>query len=65
MTFGKLMEAILNQVLKAESAKQLGTEDYESSDNRSGYRNSTRTRSVVTRIGKFKLQVPRHRNKSV
>ena len=29
--FGKLMEAILNQVLKAESAEQLGAENYERS----------------------------------
>ena len=27
--FGKLMEALLNQILKAESAVQLGAEDYE------------------------------------
>lgn len=62
VAFGKLMEAILNQVLKAESAEQLGAEDYERSDNRSDYRNGTRTRSLVTRIGKLELQVPRHRN---
>ena len=29
--FGKLMEAILNQVLKAESAEQLCAENYERS----------------------------------
>lgn len=60
--FGKLMEALLNQVLKAESALQLGAEDYERSDQRSDYRNGTRTRSLTTRIGKIELQVPRHRN---
>lgn len=60
--FGKLMETLLNQVLKAESALQLGAEDYERSDQRSDYRNGTRTRSLTTRIGKIELQVPRHRN---
>lgn len=60
--FGKLMEAILNQVLLAESSEQLGAETYERSDERSDYRNGTRTRSLTTRIGKIELKVPRHRN---
>lgn len=60
--FGKLMEAILNQVLLAESTQQLGAENYERNDNRSDYRNGTRTRSLTTRIGKIELEVPRHRN---
>lgn len=60
--FGKLMEAILNQVLKAESVEQLGAENYERTEARSDYRNGTRTRSLTTRIGKIELQVPRHRN---
>lgn len=48
--FGKLMEAILNQVLQAESSEQLGAESYERSNGRSDYRNGTRTRSLTTRI---------------
>lgn len=60
--FGKLMEALLNQVLKAESSEQLGAENYERSVGRSDYRNGTRTRSLTTRIGKIELKVPRHRN---
>jgi len=60
--FGKLMEAILNQVLLAESTQQLGAENYERNDNRSDYRNGTRTRSLTTRIGRIELKVPRHRN---
>ena len=61
-TFGKLMEALLNQVLKAESTEQLGAEDYERSRERSDYRNGSRNRSLTTRIGKIELKVPRHRN---
>ena len=61
--FGKLMEAILNQVLLAESSEQLGAESYERSGERTDYRNGSRTRSLTTRIGKIELQVPRHRNK--
>lgn len=60
--FGKLMEAMLNQILKAESAEQLGVNNYERSDNRNDYRNGTRTRSLMTRIGRIELEVPRHRN---
>ena len=60
--FGKLMEALLNQVLQAESTEQLGANNYERSQERSDYRNGTRTRSLTTRIGKIELQVPRHRN---
>jgi len=60
--FAKLMEAILNQVLKAESTEQLGVENYQRSGSRKDYRNGMRTRSLVTRIGKLELEVPRHRN---
>lgn len=60
--FGKLMEAILNQVLKAESTEQLGAENYERASGRKDYRNGTRNRSLVTRLGKLELELPRHRN---
>ena len=60
--FGKLMEAMLNQVLKAESAQQLNAENYERSAERLDYRNGSRERSLTTRIGKIELHVPRHRN---
>lgn len=60
--FGKLMEALLNQVLQAESTEQLGAGSYERSSGRADYRNGTRTRSLTTRIGKIELQIPRHRN---
>ena len=59
--FGKLMEAIMNQVLKTESSEQLGAENYERSKSRRDYRNGTRKRGLVTRIGKIELEVPRHR----
>lgn len=61
--FGKLMESLLNQVLQAESSEQLGAENYERTEERTDYRNGTRTRSLITRIGKIELQIPRHRNK--
>ena len=61
-TFAKLMEALLNQVLKAESSEQLGAENYQRSGSRKDYRNGTRLRGLTTRVGKLELEVPRHRN---
>lgn len=60
--FAKLMEALLNQVLKAESSEQLGVENYQRSSKRKDYRNGSRIRGLVTRIGRLELEVPRHRN---
>lgn len=45
--FGKLMEAIMNQVLKTESSEQLGAENYERNKERRDYRNGTRKRGLV------------------
>ena len=59
--FAKLMEALLNQVLKAESSEQLGAENYQRSGSRKDYRNGTRLRGLTTRVGKLELEVPRHR----
>lgn len=60
--FAKLMEKMLNQILKAESSEQLHAENYQRTDNRTDYRNGTRERGLVTRLGKLELQVPRHRD---
>ena len=60
--FSKLMESMLNQILKAESEEQLGAGNYERTDSRKDYRNGTRERSLVTRLGKIELEVPRHRD---
>jgi len=49
--FSKLLEAILNQVLLAQSAEQLGAEPYERNDDRTAYRNGFRDRDLTTRIG--------------
>ena len=60
--FSKLMECMLNQILKAESEEQLGAGMYERTDSRRDHRNGTRSRSLVTRLGKIELEVPRHRD---
>lgn len=60
--FTKLMETMLNQILKAESSEQLKAENYQRTGERTGYRNGTRARGLVTRLGKIELEVPRHRD---
>ncbi len=60
--FSNLMECMLNQILKAESEEQLGAGMYERTDSRRDHRNGTRSRSLVTRLGKIELEVPRHRD---
>jgi transposase-like protein len=60
--FSKLMETILNQVLLAQSAEQLGAQPYERSNDRTAYRNGFRDRELTTRIGSISLRIPRHRN---
>lgn len=60
--FAYLMEKILNAFLLAESEEQIGAGMHERSGNRTDYRNGTRERPLVTRIGKITLKVPRHRN---
>ena len=40
--FSKLMESMLNQILKAESEEQLGAGNYERTDSRKDYRNRRR-----------------------
>jgi transposase-like protein len=61
-TFSKLLECILNQVLNAQAAEQVGAERYERSENRNGYRNGFRMRSITTRVGTLELQLPRLRD---
>jgi putative transposase len=59
--FAYLAKKILDEVLLAESEEQIGAAKYERSDNRNDYRNGTRERPLVTRIGTIQLKVPRHR----
>ena len=60
--FAYLMEKILNAFLLAESEEQIGAAKHERSENRNDYRNGTRDRQLVTRIGTITLRVPWHRN---
>ncbi len=60
--FAYLMEKILNAFLLAESEEQIGASMHERNKDRADYRNGSRNRPLVTRIGRITLKVPRHRN---
>ena len=60
--FKLLLGKILNQIMLAESAEQLGADRHERTAERQDYRNGFRERSFNTRIGTITLAVPRHRN---
>lgn len=60
--FAQLVETILNQVLNAQAAEQVGAQPYERSEERKAYRNGYRDREMKTRIGTITLSVPRLRN---
>ncbi len=58
----KLVEKVLNKVLKAEVAEKLQAGPYERSEDRQGYRNGYRDREMKTRVGTLELAVPRTRD---
>jgi len=60
----KLVEAVLNQILEAQVAETLGADRHERSDERQGYRNGHRPRTLYTRVGPVTLQVPQTREGS-
>lgn len=61
--FRKLLESVMNAFIRAESDEKLGADRYaHNCEGRTDYRNGSRTRDLVTRIGKITLSIPRHRN---
>ena len=57
----KLVEAVLNQVLEAQVTETLGAARHERTDERAGYRNGYRPRTLYTRVGPVTLLVPQTR----
>lgn len=60
----KLVETVLNQILEAQVTETLGVDRHERSDERQGYRNGYRPRTLFTRVGPVTLQVPQTRDGS-
>jgi len=60
----QLVETVLNQVLEAQVTEALGAERHERTDERVGYRNGYRPRTLYTRVGPVQLRVPQTREGS-
>ena len=60
----KLVESVLNQILEAQVSESLGADRHERSEERQGYRNGYRARTLYTRVGPVTLQVPQTRDGS-
>ena len=60
--FRTMLQESLNALMRAESREQLRADPYQRTAERTDSRNGSRTRTLVTRVGKLELKVPRHRN---
>ena len=60
----KLLEAVLNQIRKAQATESIGADKHERSEERQCYRNGYRPRTLYTRVGPVTLQVPQTRDGS-
>ena len=58
----KLLEQVLNQVLEAEVTDALRAKPYERTEERRGYRNGFKPRTMTTRVGRLTLLVPQVRD---
>jgi hypothetical protein len=56
-----LLEAVLNQVLEGQATEQLRAEPYQRTEERTGYRNGSRERPLVTRVGSITLEISQFR----
>ena len=57
-----LVERTVQAILEAEMTAQLGAGKYERAEGRTGYRNGTKPRTLVTRVGPLHLAVPQDRD---
>ena len=55
--FAELLEVMLNQVLEAQVAEQIGAGRYQRTEERGAYRNGSRPRQLVTRVGPITLRM--------
>jgi putative transposase len=60
----KLVEVVLNQILEVQVSEALGADRHERSEDRTGYRNGHRARTLYTRVGPITLKVPQTREGS-
>jgi len=59
-----ILETIYNGAMKIEREQALGAQSYERSDDRKGYANGYKDKTLHTRVGALELKVPKVRNMS-
>ena len=57
----RVLEHLLNQAMKSEVTEQLRADPHQRSDDRQGYRNGFKPRTLKTRVGTLELDVPQVR----
>ena len=62
--FKSAIEILLNQAMAIERARYLKAERYERTEERQGYANGTKPKTVKSRVGKLHLAVPQTRDSS-
>src|ERR1700733_11847478 len=60
----ELMRIVINQAMQAERQQHLGAAPYERSENRQGYANGYKPKTLTTRLGKITFDVPQVRDGS-
>lgn len=60
----EMVSDIINQVLEAQMSEHLGANRYEHNEDRTGYRNGYRSRTLYTRVGPLNLRIPQTRDGS-
>lgn len=60
--FAEAMKILLNESMKAERSQVLGAELHERTDDRRGYANGYKPKTVATRMGKITFDVPQVRD---
>jgi len=58
---GRLVEQVVQQILEAQVSEHLQAAPFERTQERHGYRNGVKPRSLVTRVGTLELRVPQVR----
>ena len=58
----EIVERTVQALLETEMSAHLGAERYERGEERRGYRNGTKPRTLVTRVGTLQLAVPQDRD---
>jgi len=57
----RAMQILVNEAMKIERSEALGAEPYERTDQRRGYANGFKPKTLSTRVGQLQLQVPQTR----